>query len=100
MRVVGVSVYVYGTVTSHESAEGKGEKSDVGALASLMNVYYPDVFVVIDVLWNKKGDLQDVENVLREGRCGMREGVSGVLLYLVEENVCGLWIMCAADAVG
>ena len=45
-----MSVYVYGTVTSHESAEGKGEKSDVGALASLINVYSPDVLVVVDVL--------------------------------------------------
>ena len=35
---MGMSVYVYGTVTSHESAESKGEEGDVGALATLIDV--------------------------------------------------------------
>ena len=52
-----MSVYVYGTVTSHKSAEGEGEKSDVGALASFINVYSPDVFVVIDILRHEKSGL-------------------------------------------
>ena len=38
MRVVGLSVYVYGTMTSHEGAESKREKGDVGSSASFVNV--------------------------------------------------------------
>ena len=37
-RVVGVSVYVYGTVPFHEGAESESEEGDVGTFASFINV--------------------------------------------------------------
>ena len=58
------------------------------------------MFVVVDMLCNEKSGLENVENVLGGGRCGVSTRVSGVLLDLVEENVCGLRIVYAANAVG
>ena len=64
-----MSVYVYGTVTSHEGAESESEEGDVGAIATLINVNPSDVFMVINVLCNEKSGLENVENVLGGGRC-------------------------------
>ena len=95
-----MSVYVYGTVTSHESAESESEEGDVGALATFIDVYPSDVFMVVNVLCNEKSGLENVENVLGGGRCGVSARVSGMLLNLVEKDVCWLRIVYAADSVG
>ena len=57
------------------------------------------MFVVVDMLCNEKCGLENVENVLRGGGCGVSACVSGMLLNLVEKDVCGLRIVYAADAV-
>ena len=95
-----MSMYVYGTVTLHESVESESEEGDVGALVTFIDVYPSDVFMVVNVLCNEKSGLENVENVLGGGRCGVSTRVSGVLLNLVEEDVCGLRIVYAADTVG
>ena len=53
----------------------------------------------IGVLRNEKGSLENVEDVL--GGCGRRVSAraGGLLLNLVEENVCGLWVVSAANTV-
>ncbi len=58
------------------------------------------MFVVVNMLCNEKCGLENVENVLGGGRCGVSARVSGMLLNLVEKDVCGLRIVYAADTVG
>ena len=52
------------------------------------------------MLCNEKCGLENVENVLGGGRCGVSARVNGMLLNLVEKDVCGLRIVYAADTVG
>ena len=57
------------------------------------------MFVTVDVLCDEKCCLENVENVLGGSWCGVSMCVSGVLLNLIEEDMSGLWIVCAADYV-
>ena len=58
------------------------------------------MFVVVDMLCNEKYGLENVENFQGGGGCRVSARVSGMLLNLVEKDVCGLRIVYAADAVG
>ena len=41
---------MYGALSMHERSECEDEESNVGALASFVNVKSPDVIVVVDVV--------------------------------------------------
>ena len=58
------------------------------------------MFVVVDVLSNEKCGLKDVQYVLGGGGCGVSVWVNVVMVDLVEENLCGLWIVDVLNRVG
>ena len=49
-RIGGVCVNVNGALPMHKGAEREDEEFNVGAVATLINVKPPDVFVVVNVM--------------------------------------------------
>ena len=52
----------------HEVTERKNKESNVGTFASFVDVKPSDVIVIVDVVRNEKGCLENVKDVT--GRCG------------------------------
>ena len=57
------------------------------------------MFMVVDVLSNEKCGLKDVQYVLGGGGCGVSVWVNVVMVDLVKENLCGLWIVNVLNSI-
>ena len=78
----------------HEVTKRKDKEGNVGAFAPFVDMKSSNVMVIVDVVRNEKGCLENSKDVIVRRGCGLSVWVDA-LLYLIKQNLCGIRIMGA-----
>ena len=87
-------VDVNSALSMHEVTKRKHKEGNVGAFTPFVDVKSSDVTMIVDVVRNEKGSLENVKDVT--GGCGW----VNVLVNLIEENLCRIGIVSVSYLLG
>ena len=98
-RVGGMCVDVNCALLVHEVTKRKDKEGNIGAFAPFVDMKSSNAMVIVDVVRNEKGCLENAKDVTGRCGCGLSVWVDA-LLYLIKQNLCGIRIMGALYLLG